>query len=78
MGVEVFVLEKIKQLNGGVEEYKIHLFVFWLKNAESPTWETMVRAVKELNPNLAKKLERDHLQKPQAKGTLLFVFGIIM
>ena len=78
MGVKTFVLKSIQQSSGEVDDYKIKLFDFWLKNAESPTWELIVCAVRELNPNLAKKLEKDHLLKPQEEGTLLFAFGIIM
>ena len=51
-----YELKKIEQLNKGVEENKIELFDLWLKDAETPTWETIVCAVRKLYyRNLAKK-----------------------
>ena len=78
LDVPVYELKEIEQLNGGVKKYKIELFHLWLKKAKSPTWETVVYAVRQLDPNLAKRLAaKVHLQKPclstevtEAEGTI--------
>ena len=74
LDVPVWELKKIKKLNEEVEENKIELFHIWLKNAKAPTWETILCAVRQLDPNLAERLAgKVHQQKPQStevKGTI--------
>lgn len=78
LNVPIWELKKIKQLNGGVERYKIELFDFWLRNAETTTWETIICAVRELNQNLAKRLAAKlNQQKPHLSIGVTKTEGII-
>ena len=64
LGIPVRILNKIKldDPNGGLDNWKIKMFQFWLQYKPDASWKDVVRALKENDYfSLAGKLTQDYL-----------------
>ena len=68
LGVPVYVLNQVKQSNGGVKEWKIEVYQYWLNMADAPSWRIIVDVLDQLGYyRLARKIRSTYLQKPSSE-----------
>ena len=68
---------KLDDPNGGVDNWKLKMFQFWLQYKPDASWNDVVRALKEIDYNdLAATLTRKYLlaaDSSEAQGMLLIL-----